>query len=227
MHSCKRWPYQALHLNCFSSFGKKPFTSFRGSQRLPQRPWVFCARECQVGVIQGSWNFLLSLSSDHWAQTLCSGVARKNTIKAQLVHPPTVNLFTAIINTKETFTFHESLKLTGLNILYPLHLIPRVSSWKKHTYAAEEPFTTTHFSIPSQFPLFLSPTAPREIITRKGQPVAEDFSPSLDTLRLVCGFCILLENYFIVFFSIHVLALDPAPCSVSINHPPTLYNSYF
>lgn len=83
MHSCKQWPYWFLHLNCFSSFGKKkPFTSFRGLLRPPQRSWVFCARECQAGVIQGSWSFLLSLSSDQWAQTVYSSVARKNTISS-------------------------------------------------------------------------------------------------------------------------------------------------
>lgn len=114
---------------------------------------------------------------------------------AQLVHLPAVNTFIAIVNAKATFNFHET---PGSQ-----YFISAPSSCKSFfctncTFVAEEPLTTTHFC-PSQFPLLLSPTAPRQILSKKAQPAAGDFSPSLDILGLACDSCLLLENFFLPF----------------------------
>ena len=100
---------------------KKAFTSFRSSLRLPQRPWVFCTRHCQVGGIQGNSFIFGSVDStplfgcsqkEHYTQPNLS-ISQQWTHSWPLSTPRQLS---------------TSVRIMGLSTLYLLHLAPRVSS---------------------------------------------------------------------------------------------------
>lgn len=100
---------------------KKSFTSFRVSLRPPQRPWGFCARQCQVGGTHGRSFIFGSVGSNP-----LFGCSQK-----ECYEQPNLSISQQWTHSWPLSTLRQlstSMRPLGLSILYLLHLVARVSS---------------------------------------------------------------------------------------------------
>ena len=199
---------------------KKPFTSFRSSLRLPQRPWVFCTRHCQVGGIQGNSFIFGSVGSAPLFRCSQKDYTQPNlSISQQWTH-------SWPLSTPRQLS--TSMRLMGLSTLYLLHLAPRVSSAQSIRMLQRNlspPCISLSLSV-SWISVLLFLGLFREMMSKRAQPATEDFSPSLDTLGPAYDSCILLENFFLPFAFRSTCCLLVLPPFGINKHPPTLDNSY-
>lgn len=197
-------PSPQLLLFLWKKQKQNPFASFRGSLRPPQRPWVFCARQCQLGGTHGSSFIFGSVGSNP-----LFGCSQKEHYKQPNLSVSQQWTHSWPLSTPRQLS--TSMRLMGLSILYLLHLVPRVSS-------AQSVHLLQRNLSPPRISLSLSVSSPSLSYSPQG-----DYEQTVPACRWGLlpfsrhtgpGMWLLSSSWelFSTFhFSVHVLPLGPAP----------------